>query len=654
MMTKGAIEIPEPVVPREEPHATLWRRQLAHYPTNGPRALYLAIVVVVTIQLYYELYVGGAVAPQIIAQFNFTLTNFVAISIIGNAVGALASVGAGLADRWGRANIVVVGLLLTVLLILFGIPNAHTKIQYVLIVVAISLVEGMVLVATPALIRDFSPQLGRASAMGFWTLGPVIGSLVVSTISSHTLASHPDWRFQFRLCGVVGLVIFAVAFIGLRELSPRLRDQIMVSLRDRTLVEARAAGIDEKALLRGTWRQMLKKDVVGPAFAISVFLLFYYVLVGFFVIYYVLTFNYTEARANALANWYWAANAVALVIIGVVSDKLRVRKPFMVGGTLVSAAGVAVFAVLTTDQAVGYYTYATLLVVIAAGGGVAYCAWMAAFTETVERHNPAGVATGLAVWGGILRGVVCVSLIGLVVAVPSAAVLVDHGTQVQTLSTKYAAQLDTLGHLSASTKANLAGGSPAVQAQAVSELSGVPVADVATISAASTQYAAQLATIAAVDPATLAALGANPNDPVAGPTAVGQIMAKLGVDQATAITRLRDINQVPKATLATLQASGAKVSAAAAKLTAVGKVPAADLAYLGQHGPEVVKAQGDSKHEWQRWWWVCFAAQLVFLPFVFLLGGRWSPRKAAEDARAHAEAVDRELAALASGTSAKA
>ena len=30
-------------------------------------------------------------------------------------------------------------------------------------------VEGICLVATPALIRDFSPQVGRATAMGFWT-----------------------------------------------------------------------------------------------------------------------------------------------------------------------------------------------------------------------------------------------------------------------------------------------------------------------------------------------------------------------------------------------------------------------------------------------------------------------------------------------------
>jgi MFS family permease len=44
----------------------------------------------------------------------------------------------------------------------------------------VSFVEGIILVATPALIRDFAPQVGRATAMGFWTIGPVLGSLTVS------------------------------------------------------------------------------------------------------------------------------------------------------------------------------------------------------------------------------------------------------------------------------------------------------------------------------------------------------------------------------------------------------------------------------------------------------------------------------------------
>jgi len=57
--------------------------------------------------------------------------------------------------------------------------------------------------------------------------------------------------------GVHGLVMFGVAFFGLRELAPALRDQIMMSERDRMLVELRAKGLDVEATLRRPWRQVL-------------------------------------------------------------------------------------------------------------------------------------------------------------------------------------------------------------------------------------------------------------------------------------------------------------------------------------------------------------------------------------------------------------
>jgi ACS family D-galactonate transporter-like MFS transporter len=630
------------------PRNLLWQRQLAHYPANGKRAMYLGLVVLITVLLYYELYIQGAVATQIITHFHMSLTYYIVISVIGNAVGALASLAAGLADRWGRANLVVGGLLMTGLLILFGLPNAGSKLAYLVLFAIVSLVEGVILVATPALVRDFSPQLGRASAMGFWTLGPVVGSLVVTSVSSATLSSHPDWEFQFRLCGAIGLVVFVLALVALRELSPQLRDQLMVSLRDKVLIEARAAGIDPEKALRGSWRQMLKLDVVGPAFAISVFLLFYYILVGFFVIYFAVSFGYSEARANGLANWYWAFNAIALVGTGVLSDKLKVRKPFMIVGGLISAAGVAVFAVLSTRPDTSYHTFAGLLAIIAIGAGLSYTAWMAAFTETVERHNPAATATGLAVWGGIIRSVVTVSLIGLIFAIPSAGVLVDHGHHVATLAARYEPQLATLAALTPATRDALGvtPDDPAVQGTAVSELAKVPVPDVVAVSVGSKKYATELATLQSIAPATLAALGANPADPAAGAAAVGDIARTFGIDAAAATGRLVAAGQVPKADLALLQTSGPKVAAAAARLTAVGAVPKADLGYLKDHGTQVQQAQVDSPREWQRWWWICFAAQLLFLPFVFLMKGRWSPRKAAADNRAHRELVERELAAM--------
>lgn len=627
----------------------LWRRQLSTYPADRPRAVYLGIVVFATIVLYYELYIQGAVATQIIQHHSMSLRYFILVAVVGSAVGALGSVAAGLTDRRGRANLVVIGLLATSLLVLFALPGADSKTEYMAAFALLSLVEGAVLVATPALTRDFSPQLGRASAMGFWTLGPVIGSLLVTQVSSNTLPSHPDWRFQFQLCGAVGLVAFAVAFVGLRELSPGLRDQLMVTSRDRLLVQARAAGIDPEKALEGHWRQMLRADVIGSAFSISMFLLFYFFAVGFFVIYFAVTFGYTEARANSLANWYWISNAVALVVAGVLSDRLRVRKPFMVVGAVISASGVAVFATLATRPETTYDTFAWLLVLIAAGAGVAYCAWMAAFTESVERRNPAATATGLAVWGSTLRTVVTVSMIGLIFAIPSASLLVDHGREVQRLANTYQQQLATLADLSPETRDALSRDpqNPAYQLSAVSQLTGLTMWQVTHVATLTTTKADEIATLQAVDPATLTTLAANPRDQEALGSAIAQVRRRFQIDHTTALERMLAASALKPTDMEALRSNGPTMERAADELRAVGDIPAADAAYLTEYGQDIKQAQQDAPREWQRWWWIAFAGQVAFLPFIGLLTGRWSPRKAREDSEAHEAMIERELARLA-------
>src|ERR1700733_6080756 len=203
--------------PAGGPVQGLWNRQLEHYPETRSRMWFLAIVVIATIMLYYELYIGGAVSPNIIAGFGMTFPFYVYISVVGNAIGAFDSLLAGLADRWGRANLVAYGLGINALLTLFGIPNAHDKWPFAILSVIIGLVEGVILVATPALVRDFSPQLGRASAIGFWTLGPVMGSLVVAVVSSNTVNHLGAWQDQFVIAGVVGLIVGVVALFGLKE-----------------------------------------------------------------------------------------------------------------------------------------------------------------------------------------------------------------------------------------------------------------------------------------------------------------------------------------------------------------------------------------------------------------------------------------------------
>jgi MFS family permease len=561
----------------------LWYRELDRYPSTGPRYFYLAIVIIATIMLYYQFYIQGAVAPQITHQLGMSFPFFVYIVVISNAVGAFGSLFAGLADRWGRANLVAYGLVYTGAMIAFGVPNSPNKYAYLIMFSSVGFVEGIMLVATPALVRDYSPQIGRASAMGFWTLGPVIGSLIVAEVSSRTVnhlhfwysgvTVYPSgsvvWQDQYVVCGIVGLVVAAVAVLWLKELSPNLRDQLMVSMRDRALVEAKAKGLDLGEALRHPWRQMLHLDIVGSALAISVFLIVYYTLIGFYALYFVFVFGFTTSQANSLGVWIWAFDAGALVLIGIFSDLVRVRKPFMVAGALGAIAMTSLFAYQTYNVHTGYYTFVWILSLLAIFLGFVFSPWMASFTETVERRNPALTATGLAVWGWIIRAVVAISIFILPYVVTTMTPLFENGPTAQRI------------------------------------LATDPIAR--TVAAHPTLFN-QLNKYATCPP-----------NPAAVPPALLQ-------------TAIREIGLAELTTVATTQCTNPTVHS--------------DLAFLNAHGTQVQNALNASPREWRTWWWVCVGCEAFFIPFVFVMAGRWSPRRARRDEREHQEFVDRELAAL--------
>ena len=553
----------------------LWRRQLQTYPDTRPRILYLAITVLATITLYYELYVSASVSTLILTDLHMSFTFFVVTLAFGNLIGAFGSLLAGLTDRLGRANLVVGGLLVTGVLVAFVLPAATNKWFFAIATFVVGLVEGICLVATPALIRDFSPQVGRATAMGFWTSGPVVGSLVVAVVGSATIPAvvhNPGiWTHQYRIAGIAGLVVWLIALVGLRELSPRLRDQLMVTIRDRAFVEARAKGLSEEdiaAALRHPFRQLLKPDIIISAFAVSVMLLIYYTAVAFAVIYLTTVFGFSVKNANGLGNWNWGFNVIAVLAIGIISDRFRVRKPFMVIGGVIAA----VMTVVYLEQAghhPGYYSLAIMLALLSLGLGVAYTPWMASFTETVEARNPALTATGLAIWGWILRVVVFVSFLIIPAVVNSVTPLVNYGTTVSAYATQYKSELA------------FAQAHPAVVATAQQYKTQLANAQ---------KFAPELKVIQA-HPALFAKLATYPNPATVPPALAKQAVAAAG-GGATGAAVLGTISANQAAINGVIAAAPklATVAPYAAQLTALSKVPPQALAYLKAHAAAVQKA----------------------------------------------------------------
>ena len=637
----------------------LWHRQLDSYPDTGPRILYLAITVLATVTLYYELYVGGSVSTLILANLHMSFTFFVLTLAFGALIGAFGSLFAGLADRYGRANLVVFGLLATGIIVAFILPTATNRWEYTIYGFVVGFVEGMCLVATPALIRDFSPQLGRGAAMGFWTAGPVIGSLIVAVVGTNTVPALVTntrfWTHEYRICGIAGLVVFLIALVGLRELSPRLRDQLMVSMRDRALIEARAKGLAVESLLHKPFRQLLKVDVVVSSLAISIFLLIYYSAVAFLVIYMTTVFGFSVKDANGLGNWEWGFNIAAVVLIGFVSDWFRVRKPFMVIGGAAAAIMTVVF-LLQFGHHPSYYTMAVILAVLSFCLGVAYVPWMASFTETVEARNPALVATGLAIWGWIIRIVVFAAYLVIPLIITSVTPLVNYGSTVAAYATTYKSELAF-----ATTHANV-----------VATAQKIPPSVIATATTDKTQlanavkFAPELRVIQA-NPALFAQLAKYTNPATIPPALAAKAVAAAGGGaKGLAVLSTIDANSAaisgviavgpalaavaPYAAdltiIAPYSAALTTIAPYSAQLTALSKVPPSAFAYLKAHGAAVTKAAAGAPGQWRDWWWVCFGGMIFFLLSIPLLRGRWRPRDARRDEQEHETMVQAELAKL--------
>ncbi len=582
---------------------TLWKRQLHRYPTGVRRAVYLGIVVLITIMLYYLYYVEGAVTPLMLPYYHMSFQYFLYLLVVSNAIGAFTAFIGGLSDKIGRANLTIYGTLVVGLVQLLGVPHIHSKFGFALAYCVIGFVEGIILVSTPALMRDFSPQMGRGAAMGFWALGPTMGSLAASLVATHTLTHLHPWQDQFVISGVVCLVVVAISFFCLRELSPQLRDQIMVSERERALLEARARGIDVEKATEHPLRSMMRLDLISSSVAVSLLLLFYFASVSVLTLYWVVVFGRSTADANGINVWYAAFLSGTLVLFGVLSDRVHVRKPFMLVGAAATIV-MTVFLIIQVDHPhTGYYSNVLIVVLLATAIGCAYAPWMANYTEQLEAHNPALSATGLAVWGWILRLVVAASFLILPRVITTSTTLVDNQGAASTLQTIQAAV-------------------PYAPSTTACAAKNAPLSVIAGLQATHEPGPQTLAhVIVACDTSHNLLQAVN----AAGGLANPQVQGLLAYNAlAIAIDRGQSVSD--------------------SEISAKVGTHSQNLANLLVAEKKLVPAQKASPNEWKRWWWVCLAGQVIFGILVFTMRGRWSPRAARRDLEDHERKVAAELA----------
>ena len=333
-------------------------------------------------------------------------------------------------------------------------------------------------------------------------------------------------------------------------------------------------------------------------------------------------------------------------MIGVISDKLRVRKPLMIVGGVAAA----IMMVLYLQQAghhASYYHLAVLLAALSFSLGVAYTPWMASFTETVEARNPALTATGLAIWGWVIRVTVFLATISIPAVISSVTPLVNYGGQAQAYEAAIPGLVPALTYAQENPK--VVAFAQANQAQ----LAGLQKYS-AQLTAAQ-KLGPELAAIAK-DPAPFLKLQANPADTAAQAAAVQDLGG--GAQGVAALQTIAANSAVITQIItnqATLQSLGAffaantaniaAVSAHASQLTLLASHPDA-VKFFVAHGGALTKAAGDAPNQWKNWYWICFAGMIFFLGCVPLMKGRWSPKAAKADEEAHEAMVQAEMAKL--------
>jgi MFS family permease len=382
-------------------------RELTRYPVGARRMRYLLMAVLASLILNFEGQISPVV-PLLLKDLHMTLTTYGAIGAVAVAVGAVsAAIGGRLADRWGR-TILLVPIMFVTAILDYATVLVHAPIHLLVVRSLLLFVEGAAVSTTAGLVRDFSPRMGRSTAFAFWTWGPVGANFLAAGIAAVTLPLFVSWRSQFIIIGTVALVVSVVITAFIADLAPQLRARVVHSESDMDGVDATG---DEEVHL-GQARQLLRqRRVLAHLVGITAWQVFYWTLQVFGPTITVQAFGYTESQAATIAAASWAINLVVLFAVGWFSDRLQLRKPFILVGTI---AGLAVMGVLVRLVGSGHASMGTLIAVNAALGSalaVAFAPWMAQFSEDVEDIRPELQGTGWGLFGLSVRVMIVAMLI---------------------------------------------------------------------------------------------------------------------------------------------------------------------------------------------------------------------------------------------------
>lgn len=403
-------------------------RELNRYPTGRRRLWLVAMAVVASLIANYELQIAPVV-PLLLKDLHMTLTTYGLIAAASVAAGAIsAAVGGVLIDRFGRVTVLIPTLLLTALtnylMLIVDSPGELLAVRCLM-----QFIEGAAITTTAGMVRDFAPRVGRASAFAFWTWGPIGAAFMGSGIAGLTLDYFGSWQSQFVIMGTVALVMTVLVATQLADLSPRLRAEIIES-------DAQMSGLPdvEGGIGRSQVRVLFRhRHMWIHIIASTLWLTVFYTLIAYGPTLLNQAFGMPVATAALVGAVTALVNGAVVIVAGWLSDRLGLRRPFALVGTILSTGALAIFVtMMDSGPSTAQITFASAL--LGAFLGIAFVPWLANFSENAEDIQASLQGTALGIWGASVR----VMLVGLLIVAPTIAAASSWGTWVAIITVAHA------------------------------------------------------------------------------------------------------------------------------------------------------------------------------------------------------------------------
>jgi OPA family glycerol-3-phosphate transporter-like MFS transporter len=357
------------------------------FPSGPLRAWLLGLIVLGWAVEQYEGLKTGPVLVTLLGEFDKTLVQW---GYVAAAAGIVYSSGAALlsraADRFGRRPLLIYPVLGYAAISLLGALAPSFAVLAALEMAGSFMVAGMN-PAVHAASRDLTPQLGRAMVYSWVSLAFTVGALLATKVAAFTLPIWPSWRSQYWIAAGPGLVTALVLFVFYRDLSPRVRGQVLQRAADASAASAAAEHVDPYGAGRAIYRSPRLWILSGT---IVFWSLTYTTVSGYVPAFLAQHHQLAPARAADVTSYFWLVFTGSVFLSGWISDRLRLRKPVVAFGGLTTGAcfwigaslpvGTSEAALIATWSLTGFFT------------GFIYPAWCALYSETAEAISPHGVA----------------------------------------------------------------------------------------------------------------------------------------------------------------------------------------------------------------------------------------------------------------------